>query len=299
MSILDEIARGTRTTPLDVAQAKARGKKDYLAEQGIQQELKIQALKMEEWLEDRDREQRLRSSMEGHKFNTPEETRKASEAALQIGEFKTAMELEQLALKQIPKKDKKYGAMKEVTSNGKLIGYAQIDQDGKYHNFKTLKSITGKGSLTKVTKPSRPSKEQIETAIDWAKNSDTFGEVGLGNLGFSNKDYKRLGRTIASRAQKLIVDAKQLNQSISDEEAMDLAAQEIEAMGSTIYKDDFFGKSLKGDITFPAGMSSKILEFYGVDSPQDKNNEEFMKMYNSLPSGAEYIDPNGVKRIKG
>jgi hypothetical protein len=45
---------------------------------------------------------------------------------------------------------------------------------------------------------------------------------------------------------------------------MDLAAQEIEAMGSTIYKEDVFGRSLKKDISFAPGISSVIQNYFGL-----------------------------------
>jgi len=289
MGILEEIARGTKVSPLDIAQAEGKGRRDYLSEQNVQQELQMKALKMEDWLTERDRKTRLRASLEGSGFSTPEETRKSSEIAMGLGEYKTAMEMEQLALKQIPKKDKKYGNMKPIYSNGQMIGYAQKDEKGQLHNFKTLKSITGKESLTKVTKPSRPSKEQIETATDWVKQSESFGEEGWG-FGFSSKDNRVLGRTIASRAQKLIVDAKQLNQSISDEEAMDLAAQEIEALGSTIYEETLFGsgKKLKEEnIKFNPGMSKVLLDYFGVDRDEGgiETWTEDGYEYRKLPDG--------------
>jgi hypothetical protein len=269
MGILDEIARGGRTSALDVVKAGTQGRMDIMNIQAAQQKMQMDALKTEEWLEERDRESRLRSSLEGAAFTTPEETREASQIALGLGEFETAMKMEELALKQVPKKDKHYGNMIPIYSGNEMIGYAQKDQDNKLHNFKTLKSLKGKDSLTRVTKPARPSKEQIGTAVDWAKASEAFGEEGVLSFGFSSKDYQTIGRTIASRAQKLIVDAKQLNQSISDEEAMDLAAQEIENMGSTIYKEDIFGRSLKKDITFDPGMSSVLQNFFGIYTEKD------------------------------
>lgn len=266
MSILDQIARGGRYSGLDVAKAKTQGRMDYLNIQAAQQKMQVDALKTEEWLETRDRESRLRSSLEGTGFATPEATRESSQIAMELGEYETAMNMEELALKQVPKKDKQYGNMKAIYSGDVLIGYGQKDKDNKIHNFKTVKSLKGKDSLTKVTKPARPSKEQISTAVDWAKNSDAFGEEGITSFGFSNKDYQTLGRTIASRAQKLIVDAKQLNQSIDDETAMDLAAQEIEAMGSTIYEEDIFGRSLKKDISFDPGTSSVIQNYFNLNT---------------------------------
>jgi len=42
MGLLDEIARGGRTSALDIAKAKTQGQRDY-------QELQMQALKMEDW----------------------------------------------------------------------------------------------------------------------------------------------------------------------------------------------------------------------------------------------------------
>lgn len=298
MSILDEIARGSRTSPLDIAKAGTQGRMDYM-------NMRVQALKTEEWIAQRDRDNRLRASLVGTDFTDPKSTAEAAKTAAGIeGGYEVALKLSKHALAQKPKKGESFTDMMPIFSGSTQIGYGQKDKGGRLYNFQTMSKIDKKSDKPdKPTKVGRPNKEQIETATKWVEESEAFGQEGAWNVGFSSDDNKKLGRTIASRAQKLIVDAKVLKQSISDEEAMDIAAQEIEALGSTIYEEGAFGsKDLKGDIKFEPGISTTLQNFLGVnptpidiDIPKVSNESE----YDKLPKGTKYIDPNGVERIKG
>ncbi len=125
MGILDQIARGTTTSPMDIAKAGSQGRGDAMTLQGTQQELQIQSLKMNEWLNERDRKSRTRKSQEGQSYSTSKETAIAAESALDTGDYQTAIRLQTLSDSQKTKKGESFGDIEEIYSNGKLIGYGQ------------------------------------------------------------------------------------------------------------------------------------------------------------------------------
>lgn len=266
------------------------------------QEMQIKAMEMQEYTEQRKREKRLRASMKGADFGDYESTSDAAQRASDLGEFEKAMKMEELALKQKPKKTDAFGPMQQITVGGKKM-WGQYDDKGKIHNLKTDKQMTGKDGLAKPTKARTPTKEQITRASGMVEKSTTFGTSRDSDtwFGLSNKENKILGRLVASRGQKLISDAKQLDQTISDETAMSLALQELEGMPN-ITKEDLFGRSLKSekDIAFPAGISTTLLNHLGVDVPKTGkiDTAAFAAKWAAMPKGTKYIDPNGIERIK-
>lgn len=54
MGILDQLASGGKTSALDVVKSRTRGQKDALTMQNTRQTLQLQALKMEEWMSNRE-----------------------------------------------------------------------------------------------------------------------------------------------------------------------------------------------------------------------------------------------------
>jgi len=295
MGLLDEIARGGRTSALDIARAETQGQADY-------QELQMQSLKMEDWLEKRAHKKRLRASLKGTDFTTVEGAAEASQFASEAEDPEMAITLAKLSDSLKPKSKKMFGNMKPIYSDGKHIGFAQKSDDGQLHNFKTLENIKGKGKDKPATKVAKPSDEQITTATDLVKESAKLGEGGWDVVGFSSDDYGKLGRSIASRAMKLMADAKDMGQGISDQEAMNIAAQEIEDMGQNVYTKGSWGsKDLVEKIEFKPGTSIRLQKFFGLSTSAKgtglvtvKNANDF----NNLPSGTVFIDPNGVKRTK-
>ena len=261
MSLLDEIARGGRTTAMDAVKAKTQGQRDY-------QELQMQSLKMEDWLEKREQTRRLKASLKGTDFTTPTGAAEASGIASDIGDPDMAINLAKLSDSLKAKDKTKYGMMKPIYSGEKHIGYAQKDSTGKLHNFKTIENITGKKKTPKASKVGKPSNEQIETATKLVKESKVLGESDFWGVGFDSDDYGKLGRSIASRSNKLQADAKDMGQGISDQEAMNIAAQEIENMGKNLYEETgyFGGKELVEKIEFEPGTSSKLMEFLNIST---------------------------------
>jgi len=295
MSILEMIAGRGATSGEDIARAQLEGERS-------RQILQMKSLEMEEWLEERDHKKRLRDSLKGTDFTTPEGAAEASRFASEAEDPEMAITLSKLS-NQLKSKDRKsFGDMKPIYSGGKQIGYAQKSDDGQLHNFKTLENIIGKKKKAPATKVGKPSNEQIETATNLVKESAKLGESDWLGVGFSSDDYGKLGRSIASRAMKLMADAKDLGQGISDQEAMNIAAQEIEDMGQNVYTKGSWGsKDLVEKIEFEPGTSSKLQEFLGISTSARGagiQNISNVDEFNKLPSGAKYIDPNGVQRIK-
>lgn len=304
MGILDQIARGGKYSGLDIAKAGVQGRRDRMDADAYTQKMQMMAMEMQDYVEGRDRKKRLRASLKGTDFGDYESTTEASRKALETGDYETSLTFSKHALSQKGKKTDTFGKMQDIYIGGEKIGIGQYDNEGRVVNLKTTKQLEGDGGLEKPLKPSRASKGQKDEAVAYLKKSEAFGEVGPMDTGFSNKDYKELGSTIASRAQKIMVDAKQMRQSISYIEARDIAVQEVEEMGDSIYETDLFGmgKNLKKDeIRFKPGISKPLQDFLGVSTesqPTGVSNAEFAAEYSKLPSGAKYIDPKGVERIK-
>jgi len=259
MGILDEIARGGQTSALDVARAENQGRSES-------QELQMQALKMEEWLTQRANKKRLNASLKGTDFTTPEGAAEASQFASDAENPEMAITLAKLSDSLKPKSRTSFGNMKPMYVGKKLIGYGQQDSDGKFHNVKSLKDVNGKKGDGKVTKVGKPSGEEITAGVNWVENSNAFGAGGETSFGLDTDDNERLGRIVASRAMKLMADAKDLGHKIGDQTAMDLAGKELESMGKNIYKEDTFGRSLVGEIEFESGVSEGLMKYLGVST---------------------------------
>jgi len=302
MSILDEIARGGRTSALDVAMAGTRGRTDALSIQNTQQALRIKTMEMNAYIEQRVRDKRLRASLTGADFSDYTASTEAAKRASEAGEYETAMKISEHALKQKPKKTDAFGPMQDVYVKGSKIGVGQYDTEGKLFNFKTSKQMTGDGGLAKPTKARTPTKEQITRGTSMIETSSVFGAGEETVFGLDKNDNKTLGRLAASRGQKLVSDAKQLGETISDETGMSLAIQELEGMPDII-QEDLVGRSLKDpkSISFPSGISNVLQDYLGLSTeamPSGVDNANFMNEYNALPSGAKYIDPKGIERVK-
>lgn len=301
MGILQEIARGGAWSGLEIAKAGVQGQRDAAQLQAMDQELQIKAMEMNDYLEKRGRERRLRSSLTGADFTDAESSAQAAQMASDVGGYETALAISKHALAQKPKGTDVFGKMQDVYVGGKKVGVGQYDNEGKLHNFKTLKQMTDKGKGGAPTKARTPTKGQIERSTDMVKKSAVFGEEGLDTFGLSSKDNKTLGRIVASRAQKLISDAKQLGETISDETAHELALAELEKKKDKLLKSDWVGYSLKKqeDTIFESGISKELTNYLGVDAPTSEIvRVQGMDDYNKLPKGAKYIDPNGVERVK-
>ena len=302
MSILQEIAKGGAWSGLDIAKASIQGAVDAQRMHSVDQDLQIKAMEMADYLEKRERSKRLRASLEGADFTDYKTSAEAAQRASDAGEYETAISISKHALAQKPKATDAFGKMQDVFVGGKKVGVGQYDNEGKLHNFKTLKQMTDKGKGVAPTKARTPTKGQIERATDMIKKSPAFGEEGWASVGLSTKDNKAMGRMVASRAQKLISDAKQLGETISDEVAMDLAMQEVEANKDKIVTDEgWAGYSIKkrSETVFPAGISPTLQNYLGVDTPEAAiKTITTTEEYANLPSGTQYKDPQGNIRIK-
>lgn len=270
------------------------------------QNMQIKAMEMQEYVEDKKREKRLRDALKGTDFGNYEESTEAAGIASEI-DYKTGMAISKHAQSQKPKDKDGFGAMQDITIKGTKVGIGQYGDDGRLYAFKTNKQMTGDGSgLAKPTKARTPTKEQITRGTGMIEKSAVFGAGGDSEttFGLNTKDNKLLGRLAAARGQKLVSDAKQLGQTISDETGMSIAIQELEGMKDTIVKDDLFGRSVKDqkDIKFPPGISKELQNYLGVDAsasvPSGVDMAAFAKEYAALPSGASYVHPDGSKRIK-
>ena len=171
------------------------------------------------------------------------------------------------------KGDKAFTGFAPVYANDKLIGYGQKDKStGKVSNFTPLSRIDGRSKTGKVGKVSRASKEQISTATSLVEESTILGQAGSFNVGFDSDDYTKLGRAVASRAQELQAQAKFVNETLNDTDAMNLAMEELEQAKGTIWEEDIGiisdSKTLKKDIEFAPGMSIVLQNWLGVDEPQ-------------------------------
>jgi len=249
------------------------------------QDMQVKSMEMQEYAEQKGRERRLRNSMKGADFGDYESTSEAAQAASDIGEYEKAMKIQTLAEKQKTKPTDAFGPMQEIKVGGIVTGVGQYDKEGKIHNFKTNKQLKKGGSgLAKPTKARTPTKEQITRGTSMIENSTVFGSGGETSFGLDKKDNKLMGRLAAARGQKLVSDAKQLGQTISDETGMSLAIQELEGMKDTIIQEDFFGRSIKDQdkIAFPAGISSVLQNYLGVDAPSGDGYE-----YRTLPNGTQ------------
>jgi len=183
---------------------------------------------------------------------------------------------------------------------------AKMAETQKYHQ----QTIYDKLQSSKVSKPpmvTTPSKEMIETAVTAISKNKTLGQMGWFNLGFSNDDYRVLGRSIASRAKELMAQSKAGGFTLNDTTAMSIATEELADIVKTtpdLIDEGFFGgKTLQRDIKFPSGTSKRLVEFLGNSASLMQNNSDIPRIntaedYNLLPSGSTYIDPNGKKRVK-
>ena len=94
MSILDEIARGGRTSGLDIAKAGVQGQKDALALQGMSQDMQLQAMKIQMYKTSSEIKKKARGVYQSSDLSSVQGTRETSQKLFAAGDVEGGLALE-------------------------------------------------------------------------------------------------------------------------------------------------------------------------------------------------------------
>jgi len=216
MGILDEIARGGRTSALDIAKAGAQGQMDYMRLQGASQGLHMKALKMQAYNEQVSLKKRSRDILGDADLSTIEGTRKAASDAFEVGDVDLGLNLskraddERYRSKTLSAKiAKSRKGLNLKSSEGKIYGdiLTTIENlpDSPFRN-NMLESFQTSLSQKQRYDEGKATDKLSKTADDIAKTS-----LGLDMEDIDNNDFNAL----ASTANTLLQSNKNIHQARS------------------------------------------------------------------------------------
>lgn len=223
MSILDEIARGGRTSALDIAMSRSKGRKDALDINLSQQRLQMQAMEMGEWMADRgmrrkismakqrkaeeymeteDIKDRAKEVYATSDFTTVEGMRETARKLAEAGDVQGARELELGADKQDYQNQKLALDKRKLDLFEKSLGdKLKIQQMKNYGNVKFKRASIAEAKSTGAMIINHPDFEGLED-----KHKTTYAQNITQSVSDLMEASKGTGRPITrSEALEIIM----------------------------------------------------------------------------------------------
>ncbi len=279
MGILDQIARGTTTSPMDIAKAGSQGRSDAMSLQGASQKLQMDAMKIQAYTEEEDLRKRSRAVMRDADLSTAAGTREASQELFNIGNIEMGLSLEGDA-------DKEEGAIAQAAAR-------KLESD-KMYSFKdkTQKDLTQyRVDTLEVKKTETERKRDKDNKALAAKVAAHKDKMGLG--------LKKLDASIDKTRSTLLFKSKKLDSKINyQKEQLNLATNKYTTQISQFQdKLSESAKELSALIDFRDRKNN--IASGGLRIKQQKLNLDIKKAKNKYELDAKALQSLVKKRNHG
>ena len=217
MGILNEIARGGRTSALDVAKARTQGEDDRLSLQVSQQNLHLKSMEMQEFTNKQNIRERTAETMDASDIATVSGLKTASKDVFGIGNSELGMNLLREANLQQGRSDKADADYKKLLGKGLDL---KSPEGKKFGDMFTLLNKMPPGesrtAMMEVLNNSIDQKQRKDESVATDKMSKTADDIATTSLGLNMEDIDNVDfNLLASTANSLLQGGKNIHQARS------------------------------------------------------------------------------------